>query len=125
MPLHESGDDQDQPSPERVLAALAHRDRLNIVMNLFERPSTQTQLVNLLEINAGTMSRHMAALEDIRLITRERSHGPYSLAAPRETFELLHAVAELSVAAAGLRLECSVAWLDRLDSLNDVPDQQQ
>ncbi|GEM_PF-6763787 len=123
MPIHESEGSQDQPSPHLVLAALAHTERLGVVMKLFERPSTQKELATLLEVSSGTLSRQMSILEDACLVTRERSHDPYSLAAPKETLELLRAAAELSVAVAGVRLETSVAWLDRLGDLNDAPDQ--
>ncbi len=45
---------------------------------------------------SGTASKQLGALESRKIVVRERSHGSYILAAPRETERLLQAAADLA-----------------------------
>jgi DNA-binding transcriptional ArsR family regulator len=83
-------------SDVRVLEALADQDRLLIVLLLYEGPATQKELAAALDLNSGVLSRHMAKLEDADLVKRRRSHGPYALLAPRDTWQFVRVTATLT-----------------------------
>lgn len=82
-------------SPD-LLRVVGDDVRLQILQALLDEPMTQKQLRVALGVDSGTMSRHMRALEDIDLVARERSHGPYRLQHPRRTWALLQATSDLA-----------------------------
>jgi DNA-binding IclR family transcriptional regulator len=90
-----------------LLQAYAEPDRLRILELLYERPSSQKEMAAALEINPGTVSRHMATLRAAGLVYRVRNHGPYELLAPNETWQVLRATTNLGLALARARLQAS------------------
>ncbi len=83
-------------SDVRVLEAFADLDRLLILLQLYEGPATQKELAAALDLKSGTLSRHMATLEAADLVARRRSHAPYVLMAPQDTWQLLRFAATLT-----------------------------
>lgn len=94
-------------SDVRLLQAYADPDRLDILLELYRAPATQKELGAALGLNSGTMSRHMKALEDAELVEHPRSHAPYALTAPDETWQILRSTTNLGAALAKRRLEAT------------------
>ncbi|HEV3035897.1 MAG TPA: winged helix-turn-helix domain-containing protein [Solirubrobacteraceae bacterium] len=81
----------------QILQVCGDGDRLRILEFLRASPATQKALAAELKINSGTLSRHMALLEAVGLVIRDRSHSPFVLAAPEATRQLLLATTDLNL----------------------------
>ena len=78
-----------------VLKAIADQGCVDILRSLLAGPATQKQLQAEHGINSGTLSRRMRELEQIGLVERERSHGPYQLVFGEQIRTLVQAAADL------------------------------
>jgi DNA-binding transcriptional ArsR family regulator len=87
-----------QPSDVYMLAALADAGRLEIVRRLLDAPLSQSEICSALKMTSGTASKQLRLLEAQRLISRDRSHGPYMVVSPNETAALVQAAADLATA---------------------------
>lgn len=99
------------------LQEYADSDRLRVLELLSEKPKTQKELAAALDLNSGTLSRHMAGLTAAGLVVRERGHGPYALVAPKETLDLIRAATRLSVVVARIHFEASQEREREIDRL--------
>lgn len=66
---------------------------------------TQRELAAALKLDSGGTSRRMKRLEQLGLVERERSHGPYELTFPDETRDTLERVTNLAAAGLARRAE--------------------
>jgi len=86
--------------PERpdvkLLKPLADDTRLEVVLELLERPATQKELGAYFGLPSGSMSRHLRELEGAGIVGRERAHGAYRVLHPRQTRALIEAAAGLA-----------------------------
>jgi len=94
-----------EPSDVAILAALGHAERLAIVELLMEARASQATIRARLELRSGTASKHLAILEERRLVARNRSHGAYGLVRPRETLVVIEAAAALASATSRTQAE--------------------
>jgi DNA-binding transcriptional ArsR family regulator len=90
---------QDDISPDfdvQLFEALADPDRLRVIDYLRDGAATQREIATALQINSGTLSRHMAALAAAGLVSRGRSHSPFELAASK-TADMLALATEINL----------------------------
>jgi predicted transcriptional regulator len=92
-----------------MLAALAHPDRLAIVELLLRGAASQADIRSKLYMQSGTASKHLALLEDRKLVSRPRAHGKYSLVCPKELLALLEALSALAGATSRRQAETDAA----------------
>ncbi|HEV3046795.1 MAG TPA: hypothetical protein VGY13_05480 [Solirubrobacteraceae bacterium] len=88
---------------EKVLAALAQRDRIGIVLWLIEKgPARQAELLKVVqedrgeEVNPGTMTALLKPLIDSGLLIRDRPRGPIRVRDAAQTIVLLRAAAVIN-----------------------------
>jgi DNA-binding MarR family transcriptional regulator len=79
-----------------LLRTIGDDTRLRILELLLNEPATQRRLAMELDLNSGTVSRHMKALEEVGLVWRPRSHAAYELTHSRRTWDLLQSAAGLA-----------------------------
>lgn len=89
---------------ERVLAALAQRDRIGIVLWLIKNgPARQVELLEVVEadrrgpVNPGTVTALLKPLLEAGLLVRDRPRGPISVKDPAQTMMLLRTAASINV----------------------------
>lgn len=78
-----------------LFQALGDPLQLAALARLLEREATQKELRAHLEVQSGPLSRKMALLEEIGLVARERSHGPYAVRHRQDVLRVLEATSDL------------------------------
>lgn len=74
-----------------------------------QEAATQKRLAEELELNSGTLSKHMAKLTAAGLVRRQRPHAPYELQFRDSVWKLLQANDILNVEKARAALAASEA----------------
>jgi DNA-binding HxlR family transcriptional regulator len=85
------------PSDVSILQAISDPDRYRILLHLLREPATQKELAKALQINSGTLSKHMQILASAELARRTRSHSAYEPLFETRLRELLRGVANLKL----------------------------
>lgn len=78
-----------------ILQAIADPIRYRIIRRLIDSPATQKQLAVELELNSGTLSKHMARLSGANLVWRQRTHAPWELQFREDVWKLLQGYTNL------------------------------